>query len=575
MNSKEYGGSQILEAFIKSAQYIARLKTQQDIWNHLGKLLVTYFPAEWVAFAQADADGGILVHHCTPGVPFAASDLPVDLRDLVVDVIESGFLACFPVTGPPASMTVFLPIFEQYHPEQVMLIGHGNADPLPNDLLNTYLAVAGLAGTALERLHTEQELSQHQDYLEELVKERTAELAKETTRSQLILRSVGEGICGIDPDGNITFLNPFAAELIGWAPDELIGRNAHETFHHSLTCGNPYPEADCPVLATLRTGKAHSATNDCFIRKDGTYFRVEFTTAPIIEGGQPVGAVMVFRDITERLAAIQAIEELNRDLERRVSERTAELARTVESLREEVDRRTTAEEILRERTRQLRALASELTLAEQRERQRLAHVLHDGLQQLLVGAKLRVAALESAIEDQKIRAQVKQISSLLTESIEASRSLTAELYPPVLHHGGLIPALEWLAKWMQQQHGLNVCFSTDGPIDSPPNDLTILLFQAARELLFNVVKHAGVSTASVRIKQVNNRIEVTVADDGVGFDASQFETKPSRSAGFGLFSVQERLAVVGGEMEIQSAPGKGSRFILRVSLPAVASSNLE
>ena len=116
------------------------------------------------------------------------------------------------------------------------------------------------------------------------MKERTAELSKAKRQNELILHSVKEGICGVDLDGMITFVNPFAAQMLGWEPSELIGRNAHATFHHTLPGGCPYPSEKCPVHSALTDGDTKYATDEEFLRKDGTRFPVEFTTAPLLEG---------------------------------------------------------------------------------------------------------------------------------------------------------------------------------------------------------------------------------------------------------------------------------------------------
>jgi DNA-binding NarL/FixJ family response regulator/anti-sigma regulatory factor (Ser/Thr protein kinase) len=155
-----------------------------------------------------------------------------------------------------------------------------------------------------------------------------------------------------------------------------------------------------------------------------------------------------------------------------------------------------------------------------------------------------------------------EISDLISDSIETSRSLTAELSPPILRVGGLVPALEWLAGWMQEKQGLAVRVEAQGRVGLMAEDVTALLFQATRELLFNVVKHAGVKAARVQVHRLDGRVHVIVADEGAGFDPAQLRAVGGPSAGFGLFSIRERLDLLGGRMEIHSAPGRGSRFTL-------------
>ena len=279
------------------------------------------------------------------------------------------------------------------------------------------------------------------------------------------------------------------------------------------------------------------------------------------EGGKLLGGFGISQDITERMRAEEALRRANEELEARVRERTAELSRTVDTLEKEIALRTSAEEALRNRGEQLRALASELTLAEQRERRRLAEVLHDNLQQLLVGAKFRLAMLGRAA-DSSVKLAADEAEDLLDQSIECSRSLTGELSPPILHQGGLVPALEWLAVWMQQKHGFTVLLQADESASPKSEDTKVLLFQSVRELLFNALKHAGVRTAFVRLAASDDHIEVTVSDDGAGFDRESVAPRAGRAMGFGLFSIHERLELLGGRLEIDSAPGRGSRFRL-------------
>ncbi len=296
------------EAFIKAAQYIVRLKSQQDVWDHLAKLIVTYFPALWVAFARRDSVQEISIHHSTlRGEVAGPQILSEEVRALIEEVLDSGFLASHVVAVPTASMTALLPIVKEYQAKEVMLVGHQTADPLPKELLDVYLAVASLAGTAFERLDSERELSRHRAHLEELVKERTAALAHAKRQNELILHSVREGICGVDLEGGITFLNPFAGKILGWEPAELIGRDAHHTFHHTRSGGCDYPAEECVLHATLACGAMREAANEEFFRKDGTRFPVEFRTAPLMEEGKLVGAVIVFQDITERKEAEQVL----------------------------------------------------------------------------------------------------------------------------------------------------------------------------------------------------------------------------------------------------------------------------
>lgn len=151
---------------------------------------------------------------------------------------------------------------------------------------------------------------------------------------------------------------------------------------------------------------------------------------------------------------------------------------------------------------------------------------------------------------------------IISESIRTSRSLTAELAPPVLHEAGLGAGLQWLSRWMKEKHGLEVILRTDPKASADREDVRVLVFEAVRELLFNVVKHAETLEAFVELAAFGSaRLEVTVRDNGKGFNPDTIAgNTDAAGGGFGLFSLRERLALIGGHLEIDSAVGKGSRF---------------
>ena len=246
-----------------------------------------------------------------------------------------------------------------------------------------------------------------------------------------------------------------------------------------------------------------------------------------------------------RAAELQAMTEqlksLNATLEDRVARRTAELQK---------------------RATQLAGLTSELTLAEERERRRLAQILHDHLQQLLVAGKLTVEVTRAKAPPE-LSDSLKHIQSLLNEAIDASRSLTIELSPPVLHEAGLGAGLGWLGQWMRDKHGLTVAVSVDESVEPTREEVRLLLFQSVREALFNVVKHAGVKAARVHMKPDGpGCLCVVVSDEGSGFDPAESDRSERGPSGFGLFSVRERLRMLGGHLEIDSRPGHGTRVTM-------------
>ncbi|RJQ62469.1 MAG: response regulator [Desulfobacteraceae bacterium] len=254
-------------------------------------------------------------------------------------------------------------------------------------------------------------------------------------------------------------------------------------------------------------------------------------------------------DLIERSQTLESVKSLNETLEQQVAERT---------------------KLAEDRAKQLQAMVSELTLTEQRERRRLAEILHDHLQQLLVAAKMNCEVLSARI-GAELKPAAENVIGLIAQSIQTSRSLTAELSPSVLREGRLSAALEWLAGWMQETHGIRVDLKTERGMDPEREDATILLFQSVRELLFNVVKHAAVKSARVEMSEdEKNVLRLSVIDEGSGFAPDTIREKGQSGTGFGLFSIRERLALMGGRLEVESSPGSGSCFSLVVPLQKAA-----
>lgn len=218
------------------------------------------------------------------------------------------------------------------------------------------------------------------------------------------------------------------------------------------------------------------------------------------------------------------------------------------------------------RTNQFRRLVLQLSESENRERRRVAELLHDDLQQTLAGAKVHVdMARRHAEGDDFLQERLSTAAGLLSEVIERSRSLSHELQPTVLARQGLGPALASLGAQMEKTHGLTVAITTSGAIPTLTETVKTFVYRAVQELLFNVVKHAEVDHAELKTRTDEDWFIVEVRDHGKGFDVPT-EPITDNSAGLGLLSLRERPEAVGGTVEIESAPGQGSRFTIRVPM---------
>lgn len=259
--------------------------------------------------------------------------------------------------------------------------------------------------------------------------------------------------------------------------------------------------------------------------------------------GRAVRMVGVNLDITERKEAQLRMERFAQELEAQVEDRTRDLVQSQE---------------------RLRALTRELNLAEQRERKRLATELHDHLQQILIVGKLMIGQGKQSVRGVPAYETVlKNVDDILSDALTYSRSLVAELSPPVLRDHGLSASLKWLAEDMKTKHALTVTAVV--PDDRElhlPEDQRVLLFQSVRELLINSAKHAGTGQATLTMDQRVDQLRITVRDEGRGFDSTAATgaevPNGEMSSKFGLYSIQERMRALGGSLEIHSAPAKGT-----------------
>ncbi|MFO7652943.1 MAG: sensor histidine kinase [Candidatus Krumholzibacteriia bacterium] len=245
------------------------------------------------------------------------------------------------------------------------------------------------------------------------------------------------------------------------------------------------------------------------------------------------------RETEEKLRRTEAeLRELTNELEQRVADRTAELER---------------------RTREVQELALEVSRAEDQERRRLAQYLHDHLQQLLVSVQMQLQMLARRADAAPIRERLGKLQRTMEDAIASSRTLTFELSPPVLDEAGLPPTLEWLGNWVHENYGLAVAVRLDQTANPVDRGHRSFVFGAARELLFNVAKHAGVDHAELILARTgSDHLQIVVIDGGGGFDPAD----STGASGFGLARLSERVRLMGGSMEIESAPGRGTRVSL-------------
>jgi signal transduction histidine kinase len=225
-----------------------------------------------------------------------------------------------------------------------------------------------------------------------------------------------------------------------------------------------------------------------------------------------------------------------------------------------------AENALAQHDAQLRALATEITLAEERARRKLASELHDGPAQNLTGMSLELTTIKRKLFDREQIERIAEVEQVLADTTLQVRTLMLELAPPGLHENGLVEALRWLADRVRQQQRLMVTVEDDGAPKPLEDSVAVLLFQTVRELLQNVVKHARSKRATVRCATNHDQLMIDVLDPGVGFEVQAIDRLPTRHGGFGLFNIRERLKLMGGNIDIHSVIGEGTTVRIRVPL---------
>jgi len=318
-----------------------------------------------------------------------------------------------------------------------------------------------------------------------------------------------------DTDGTVAEANPAATAMYGYSRRRMIGLAGKDIVHPD--CYHLFEELKSRVEAG-----GEFQVESVHVRKDGTPFDIEIQGRPLLYKGRQCLLATV-RDISNRKRA---------------------------------------EKKLLDYQHQLRSLASELSLTEERERREIATVLHDRVAQTLALSKTKLAAIAQSARATRLSDSLGEVLALIDQAIENTRSLAKEISPPILYELGLEEALRWLAQQLAQHYGIKTEFEDDGRPKPISDDIRVVLFQAVRELLVNVARHARAQTARVSVARHRDMITVTVEDDGIGFEPDESGPRRDKQGGLGLFNIRERLRYLGGRLEIESRPGRGSTFTL-------------
>jgi len=272
-------------------------------------------------------------------------------------------------------------------------------------------------------------------------------------------------------------------------------------------------------------------------------------------------SVWLAREVEQRGRAAASLRAISRRLEKLVQDRTLELREINRQLTDEIRERQQYAKKLEKYQQRLRSISSEMMAMEERQRRQIAIDLHDRIGQSLSVSRMALDSILEAEDIAEVRRQVVRVSDILEQTLQDTRTLTFELCPPVLHELGLGAALEWLSEVMAERYSLDVEVQCPPILPVMNSPLLSLVFRSTRELLMNVVRHARTDRARVDVWREEDGLRIRVQDWGEGMAKDVMEID---SHGFGLFSIQERVINLGGSMEIDSAPGRGTTITLVV-----------
>ncbi|MEI6520196.1 MAG: PAS domain-containing protein [bacterium] len=358
-----------------------------------------------------------------------------------------------------------------------------------------------------------------------------------------VLSEIVEGVSLVQAsDLTIIYTNSRFDAMFGYNPGELIGK-------HVSILNAPFEKnsneiikmiLDATIDGNVWEGDIQSITKDA--QTFWSHMSVHCFEHP--KYGQVF--ISVQRDVTERKKAVEILKNYNAELEKQVVERTF---------------------LAENRAQKLHLLSKQMIRAEEKERKRIAYILHTEVQQILVAAQLALKTGIRKVDDIATLKSLTAVDKMLKEALSETRELVHEIVPPVLREGGLREAILWLSHQIRIRHDFSVHVESDDNYLDLDDEVSICAYQSIRELLLNVYKHANVKKAEVTLKLVDeNRFCVTVHDKGIGFISAE-KSKPKNSkSGFGLYSIREQVEGLGGSMDINSTLGEGTSISIILPL---------
>ena len=372
------------------------------------------------------------------------------------------------------------------------------------------------------------------------------------------LSSIADAVVTTDTDGRITSLNIAAQHFTGSTESEAIGKQLSSVL--VFTDEETGSEIESPALKALREGTVVDSDRGLLATRFGTQVPIEDHAAPILSPkGDVVGSVLVYRDVTERKLHEQELIRIQEELDLRVKHRTYELAETHAELVKEMENHALAEQKRID-------LLGRLVTSQEDERRRIARDLHDQLGQRLTALRLKLASLNAAAgEHEVLTPKINRLQEIALRLDAEVSYLAWELRPSALDDLGFVPAVEAFVQEWSRHFEIPADFQASKiPKRQFSPQMEIHLYRITQEALNNVAKHAGAKQVSVILKKRGDSIILIIEDDGTGFVPGKRSIPDKSGRGLGLLGMQERATLIGGEVEIESAPGSGTTIYIRV-----------